>query len=620
MWLPLIFFLLLLTIAFYQSTLGLFSALIMTALTICCASAALGSYEWVAIHWLAPHWKPSFACAISLAALFGIPLIILRVVLDRLVRRSCLLPAWADRAGAACCGLVTSFVLVGVVAHAVLMTPFSYSILGFSPVTVVPQADRSKADVTPPAENAENRGLWLTPDRFALAVANMTSSGIFSGEHLLWKDHPDPVEASGWLNATHMEVSRFAPPKSISIVRTEIIPFVYNFKPGDPRAGTPPNYEPKSPTAGREFRMIRVRLGRNARDENKSHIFNLRQFRLVGHSPGAELEIPEQFLPVAIQQPDATQATNRHIKTTAVRGKDWSVLDDIYLPRDGNNDEVEIVFELPARFKPTFLEYKKCARAEVKFDPPEKASQAPPTPPPPARVADAAAQPSAPSEPAPPRDSNRRRRRRPRNTESNETSDQGSGARVRGLVARPGVSFFGDEMPMTMKAYRGLRDTQISRRELQNGHLVGFVDAQESGSNQPVEKFDVPSDKRLLHLNTGRLHARSLFGQALARATDVVQNYFVEDSRGGRHVLVGKYAVAKVEDRDVVEVQYFPQQAGTVGGLGAFDQVQDRHLENDYELVMLFLVDPGAQIMSFSTGGSATRADDLRGDNLVAPQ
>ena len=62
---------LLLAIALMQGSQGLFSALIMAVLTICCAAAALGTYDWVAVHWLAPAWQPNYAHAIALAALFG---------------------------------------------------------------------------------------------------------------------------------------------------------------------------------------------------------------------------------------------------------------------------------------------------------------------------------------------------------------------------------------------------------------------------------------------------------------------------------------------------------------------------------------------------------------------
>ncbi|MCH8148063.1 MAG: hypothetical protein IH987_08745, partial [Planctomycetes bacterium] len=102
-------------------------------------------------------------------------------------------------------------------------------------------------------------------------------------------------------------------------------------------------------------------------------------------------------------------------------------------------------------------------------------------------------------------------------------------------------------------------------------------------------------------------------------AGKVVQNYFVEDDNGNRSAMIGKYAIANVNDKRIIEVQYFPEQAGTIGGLGQFKQIKDRHLKKDYELVLLFLVEPGATIMSFSAGGSAQRRDNLSGENLVAP-
>ena len=70
----------------------------------------------------------------------------------------------------------------------------------------------------------------------------------------------------------------------------------------------------------------------------------------------------------------------------------------------------------------------------------------------------------------------------------------------------------------------------------------------------------------------------------------------------------------------VIEVQYGSEERGTTGAsLGAFNRIKDEHLKGDYQLVLLFLVDPGARIVSFSTGGDSTRADDLKGENLVAP-
>ncbi|MFQ5592507.1 MAG: CvpA family protein, partial [Phycisphaerae bacterium] len=298
MWFQLIFLLLLVAIALRQTALGLSSGLIMVVLSTCCAAAALGSYEWIAVHWLAPYWKPSYACAVALAASFGIPLILLRAITDRLIRRSSLLPSLVDRIGGGTCGLITAFILVGVMAHAVQMVPFGPSIIGFSRVDVPSQSqEQGEKDLTPPDPYADQHELWLAPDRFVVGLASMVSSGVFSGPRLLSDDHPDLVEEVGWQSAAHPEVSRYAPPRSISIVRTERVPFLYGFREANPRINIlTDQYEPKTPTPGRELQMIRVKLGRAARDKYKSHLFTLRQFRLVGRLAGED-DVTRQYFP-----------------------------------------------------------------------------------------------------------------------------------------------------------------------------------------------------------------------------------------------------------------------------------------------------------------------------------
>ncbi len=67
-------------------------------------------------------------------------------------------------------------------------------------------------------------------------------------------------------------------------------------------------------------------------------------------------------------------------------------------------------------------------------------------------------------------------------------------------------------------------------------------------------------------------------------------------------------------------MQYFKDQVGTVGGVGKFNKIDERKLGASETFALLFLVDPGAKIVSFSTGGSATRRDDLADQNLTAPR
>jgi hypothetical protein len=174
-------------------------------------------------------------------------------------------------------------------------------------------------------------------------------------------------------------------------------------------------------------------------------------------------------------------------------------------------------------------------------------------------------------------------------------------------------------MPLEMRAYQKLKNVEISRGALVDGHLVGEVDQQAAGTDAAVSKFAVPEDKRLLQLNTGFLKARSGLGRAISFAVGTVQNYFVTAEGGSPYPMVGKYAIAEVNGKKTVEVQYFGNLVGSIGGVGAFNKIKDDDLKGEYQLVLLFLVDPGARITSFSTGGDATRRDDLTAENLVAP-
>ncbi|MGB2987917.1 MAG: CvpA family protein, partial [Phycisphaerae bacterium] len=292
MWLSLLLLLLLFAITIYQAKQGLFSAFLMTALTLCCATAALGTYEWVAIHWLAPYWKPDYAHPIALGATFGLPLLILRVVFDRLIRRACLLPGWMDRVGGSVCGLVTGLIMVGVVAIGLKMIPFGTSIIGYAPVVVSPQPKERTQSTKVPKAGGEERNLLLGVDRFAAAVTSVLSGGIFSGRQSFYQYNPDLVQAVGWVGAAHPMISRYAPPKSISVTHTEPIEFVYRFTPGE--EGQSPTYEPTETRNGK-FHVVKIELRSSARDERKSFTFTLRQFRLVGHPKGSDTY--EQYYP-----------------------------------------------------------------------------------------------------------------------------------------------------------------------------------------------------------------------------------------------------------------------------------------------------------------------------------
>lgn len=614
---------LVLAIAFRQSSLGLFSALIMAVLTLCCAAGAIGWHEYLAANFLAPYWKPDYSHAIALAAAFGVPLVLLRLLFDRTITRACLLPVMIDRIGGAACGLITGLVMTGVAALALQMVPFGRSIIGYAAVTSYAQgAEGDPPTVDPtsrpglqntPSGHVGNNSLWFSPDSAASFVTSMLSTGLFSGENVFYRHNPDFSEWIGRVGAVPSEVSRFTRPGGITVQATPRVDQIYRLTPADQNRSQPAVYEPIEPPPGREFRVVQLQLNEGARDERKSLIFTPRQFRLVGTQADSRIL---QLYPVALQQADADQPVNRHIHSIVTGRGERPIIDDVFTPRGGGN-AVEVAFSVPSGFNPQFIEYKRGARADVSFTAD-------------ARPADAAAPAAAPAQPSgtggtaatPPTPTNPSATPAPETTGESETaaSDRRTrGPRTRRVGASGNNSFFGDGLPVTMRSYRRLANVSVEGGALANGHVVGKVTEQEGGSDPEIARFQVPADKRLMHLNSNFLDARSGLGRAISQAVGAVQNYHVTDANGNRYTLAGKYAIASADGVEWVEVQYFPDQAGMAGSNQPLAEIKEQHLSGDYTLVLLFLVDPGARITAFSSGSAATAGDDLSSQNLVAP-
>lgn len=594
-------FVLILAIAFFQSTQGVFSALIMTVQVICCTAFAMYSYEWVATHWLA-GWKPDYAYALAMAGTFGLSLLLLRIVYDKAAPRAPLVPRMVDRIGGAVCGLVTGLAIVGMLALSLQQIPFGGNVFGFTRidrhVKKQPVKDGDPELRAVPLEQAQ-RELFLTPDRFAVKLAALTSAGVFSGERKLGKSEPDLVEHIGWVNSVPAPVSQYAEEGSVEVLKTFPVDYIYDFKHGVRRLrgeSTDDTYEQIKPKPGHEYWAVRLKLKQGARGTDKStyFTFSLRQIRIVGK---VENRL-EHYTPLAIQAADPAHA-GRHTAATFAFSQRFHVVDDLFKPLAAAGQEIEVVFELPMRFDPDFIEYKRGARVPVELGvrtaPP--ATDAPPT------STQSASASSTPTQPA-----------------SGGTAPPAQRAgRVRGYTTKMQSSYFGDELPFPLSTYTEGINTEIRRGVITEGSVSASTDAQQEDAPSALKKFEVPGDKRLLHLTVGSLQAQSLFGRALGSAVEVAQNFTVGGDGGQVYKIIGKYALAKVENDEVFELQYFPNQIGTIGGVRAFSRIQKRHLDEDAELVFLFLIDPGVKIEYFSTGGRANRRDDLSGENLVAP-
>ena len=152
--------------------------------------------------------------------------------------------------------------------------------------------------------------------------------------------------------------------------------------------------------------------------------------------------------------------------------------------------------------------------------------------------------------------------------------------------------------------------------ELISGHVISTLET--SGAGEPLRRLQVPEGKALLRLDVVNLRAGSLLGRAKSFAVKTVRNYLVTDDSGTQYKICGQIAVADVGGQRIMEVQYFPEVIGSLGGVRDFQRIKDRNLQGNYELYFLFVVDSGRRITRFSTAGEAGGVDisDL---NLVAP-
>ncbi len=153
---------LILAIAFYQVVQGLFSAMITAILTVLSAALAFTYYEPLAEAYLYTR-QPAYAEAVSLVGLFVVPLIAVRVVLDRLFHGNVVMGTWADRIAGGAVGLFTGMVQVGVLLIALQMLPIGGWFMYYKPFTDSLQRDQR---------------VWpFCPDEFTLGLIDTLSSG-----------------------------------------------------------------------------------------------------------------------------------------------------------------------------------------------------------------------------------------------------------------------------------------------------------------------------------------------------------------------------------------------------------------------------------------------------------
>ena len=196
-------FLLVIGIAFYQVTQGLFNALIMTILSVFAAVIAFNFYEPLAL--TLAEWQPQTAHAIALLALFVIPLLLLRIGFDLLLRNNVVFGMWADRIGGGVLGIITGIILVGMLTTTLQMLPWGWTVLGYEPYDRKLTRDSSLAP--------------FYPDEFVVGMVSMFSEGSLDADKP-WDGIHDDLFLE--LTASRNEVGQYvrvgAPVDSLKVV------------------------------------------------------------------------------------------------------------------------------------------------------------------------------------------------------------------------------------------------------------------------------------------------------------------------------------------------------------------------------------------------------------------
>jgi hypothetical protein len=571
-------------VTYMQAIQGLTSASITCVLVVVSTVISFGTYEAIAES-VFMGFAPEYAYALALAAMFAVPLIVLRVLLDMWIPRSNLLPQVIDWIAGGVFGFFSAMLTSGVIACAIQMLPWGVNVSQAGEVTGGFFGFRRFDPTKPKDAQAE---LWLKPDQFAVNCAGKLSVNTFSDsdpDDSFERRHANLISDLAYAHALPLGVARAVKSDDVKVIDVGQLTYLYSLV--TKQRDTPDTADPVNPAADNMFVHVSLQISGDSKDVDDKKRFSPTSVRIVGESGGEFMAIPAT---AAIDPDDASRyivewkSGNREVEPVA--GK---------LLQIPESSKIEVAFEVPKDFNPDEVRFK--VGGYVPFTQAQKAILTGEDPNAVPRVA-------APVQSQP-----------TQTASSSDTSGTTGGGRVSGVKFKS--SRFGSDLPMTLTAFQEV-DTEIQSGILAQGVLTGKLADQGSvKSSGPVSGLKVPSGKALLQLNVESLRAGSTLGRALNFSVQTVENYTVEDDQGNQILACGKYAVADVGGETFVELTYYPTFESGGGRFKGFNKIKNQHFKKDYQLVYLFLLDKGRQAVKFSTGGNK-RTIDLRDKNLVA--
>lgn len=280
---------LILGIAFFQVTQGIFNSLIMAILSVVSAAVAFASYEMLADTMYAS--QPAHADAAALIVMFAIPLLVLRLIYDKLIKGNVVMGMWSDRIGGGALGIISGLFIVGVLLVAIQMLPFGSSVMGYKPFT-----------------NTLERNHQAYADEFVVGAINLFSKGSLSTGKPFENTHDDLFLelycARNQMEQKYRDENGNDDIKNVGRVdtKTESIRVVGIYLPGDNSVldDTPKNpLLTESQNTSSKVVVVRVAVSQDARDEEDNWWrLPATHFRMVTTTKNSDGKI-RSYYPVA---------------------------------------------------------------------------------------------------------------------------------------------------------------------------------------------------------------------------------------------------------------------------------------------------------------------------------
>lgn len=336
--------LLIVLITLYMATQGLLSTLL--ALFTAAFSSILAMALTEPLEFIVGKMSIEYQRGLTFLALFLLTFGATRVVADLVVPNNIKLPLLINRITGGVVGFFVAMIVVGTLVLGIEMMPLPSTLLGYDRF---PGATNMQGLEPGKAASAQS-GVWLSPDKFTLALWNGASGRGLGGNQAFAAVHPNlSVESYGYRRNNQFASKRTVPPEHLEVPAAWV-----SAEPADLR---PLGIELEG---GKKAVMARVSITKGEKPERSAADSDETFFRITPSQVRLVTDKGDQYYPVGYLE-FGTQFVKLDLET-------GQLVDDFVK----NRVVQDWVFQIDADEKPVLIEVKRTARkalADVKDKP-----------------------------------------------------------------------------------------------------------------------------------------------------------------------------------------------------------------------------------------------------------